>query len=66
MRFLDTRHPGANDYLDDALFVAAASRRDSMEHPAVETLLKGKEIKLPHGQHFFDKDSFVHVVRNNS
>ena len=36
----------------------------SEEYEAVETLLKGKEIELPNGQSFFDKDGNArHNVR---
>jgi hypothetical protein len=55
MQLLQDRHPSVNEYLDDDLLVAA-SRKGSDEYKAVETLLKGKEIKLPNGQSFFDKD----------
>ena len=56
MHSLKNKHPSVNQYLDDDLLVAA-SREGSMEFEAVETLLKGKEIELPGGQSFFDKDS---------
>jgi hypothetical protein len=55
MRYLEQRSASLNRYLDDHL-LAAASRQGSMEFRAVETLLKGKEIKLPAGQRFHDKD----------
>ena len=55
MNYLDKRYPSINRYLDDELLIAA-SRKDSIEFRAVETVLKGKEIKLPRGKHFFDKD----------
>jgi len=55
MGFLKSNHPSVNEYLDDDLLVAA-SRKGSKEHEAVETLLKGKEIELPNGQAFHDKD----------
>lgn len=55
MRLLENKHPTVNEYLDDDLLVAA-SRKGSMEFEAVETLLKGKEIELPNGQAFRDKD----------
>ena len=55
MQLLQDRHPSVNEYLDDDLLVAA-SRKGSDEYKAVETLLKGKEIELPDGQSFFDKD----------
>jgi hypothetical protein len=34
----------------------AASRRDTWQYRAIETLLKGKEIRLPEGASFHDKD----------
>ena len=37
-------------------FLLAASRKGSPEMDAVEITLKGREIRLPEGQHFFDKD----------
>lgn len=55
MGFLKSNHPSVNEYLDDDLLVAA-SRKGSKEYEAVETLLKGKEIELPNGQAFHDKD----------
>ena len=55
MKLLQDKHPSVNEYLDDDLLVAA-SRKGSDEYEAVETLLKGKEIELPDGQSFFDKD----------
>ena len=55
MRLLENTHPTVNEYLDDDLLVAA-SRKGSKEYEAVETLLKGKEIELPNGQAFHDKD----------
>jgi hypothetical protein len=55
MKLLQDTHPSVNEYLDDDLLVAA-SRKGSEEYEAVETLLKGKEIELPDGQSFFDKD----------
>ena len=55
MSLLRDKHPSVNEYLDDDLLVSA-SRKGSEEFEAVETLLKGKEIELPDGQSFFDKD----------
>jgi len=55
MQLLENKHPSVNEYLDDDLLVAA-SRKGSKEYEAVETLLKGKEIELPNGQAFHDKD----------
>lgn len=36
--------------------VEAASRRDSPDYQAIETLLKGSEVELPDGSSFTDKD----------
>jgi hypothetical protein len=55
MGYLARRSALLNRYLDGALLVAA-SRKTAMEYRAVETILKGKEIKLPAGQRFKDKD----------
>ena len=55
MSLLRDKHPSVNEYLDDDLLVSA-SRKGSEEFEAVETLLKGKEVELPGGQSFFDKD----------
>ena len=55
MRFLTDRYPSVNKYLDDDLLVSA-SREDCIEFEAVETLLKGKEIEMPRGSTFLDKD----------
>lgn len=55
--------PSINQYLDDNLLVRA-SRQGRSEHDAIETLLKGKEIELPKGHMFFDKDGHArHEVR---
>lgn len=54
-QFLEKRYPAVNDYLDDELLVAA-SAKGRTEFKAVETLLKGREVPLPKGQHFHDKD----------
>ncbi len=63
MSLLQNKHASVNEYLDDDLLVAA-SRKGSEEYEAVETLLKGKEIELPDGQSFFDKDGNArHNVR---
>jgi hypothetical protein len=63
MRFLEDRYPKINTYLDNRL-LAAASRRNSDEFKAVETLLKGKEVPMPAGQSFQDKDGAVrHEIR---
>lgn len=39
--------------------LVAACRKDSPEFEAVETLLKGKELKLPEGESFPDKEGTV-------
>ncbi|MBT8086610.1 MAG: metallophosphoesterase [Gammaproteobacteria bacterium] len=63
MLALHDRYPTINDYLDDELLLKA-SREGKLEHEAVETLLKGKEIELPHGHSFVDKDGHTrHAVR---
>ncbi len=63
MAQLQDKHPTVNEYLDDPLLIAA-SRKGSEEFETVETLLKGKEIELPDGQSFFDKDGNTrHNVR---
>ena len=61
MKLLQDKHPSVNEYLDDDLLVAA-SRKGSEEFEAVETLLKGREIGLPDGKSFSDKDG---VARHN-
>lgn len=41
-----------------------ASTRGTWEYEAIETLLKGKEIDLPHGHSFLDKDKIRrHAIR---
>jgi hypothetical protein len=55
MSELELGHGPLDGYLSDDLLIAA-SRRGSLEHMAIETLLKGKEIPLPNGQKFYDKD----------
>ena len=41
-----------------------ASRKGTREYMAIETLLKGKEVRLPEGQRFLDKDGHErHEVR---
>lgn len=63
MHYLEKRFPGVNSYLEDELLIAA-SRRGAMEFRAIETLLKGKEVRLPRGQHFLDKDGNPrHAIR---
>ena len=46
---------GGDAQLTDEL-LHHASRRGTWQHKAVETLLKGKEIGLPEGTYFHDKD----------
>lgn len=55
MEYLSRRHPSLNVWLDDDL-LERASRKESTEYKAVETLLKGKEVRMPAGQSFPDKD----------
>jgi hypothetical protein len=63
IEFLRGRYPKLNQYLDDELLVRA-STRGSEEFEAVETLLKGREIELPRGQSFPDKDNNLrHHIR---
>ncbi len=60
---LEVCFPSINQYLDDNLLLRA-SRKGRSEHDAIETLLKGKEIELPKGHMFFDKDGHArHEVR---
>jgi hypothetical protein len=63
MQDLQVCFPSINDYLDDDLLVKA-SRKSRNEYEAVETLLKGKEVQLPKGHSFLDKDGHPrHAVR---
>jgi hypothetical protein len=63
MQDLQVCFPSLNQYLDDDLLLRA-SRKGRSEHAAIETLLKGKEIELPKGHMFFDKDGHSrHEVR---
>lgn len=55
LELLAARSAGAMQYLDYDLLVSA-SRNGSAEFRAVETLLKGKEVEMPNGQTFPDKD----------
>jgi hypothetical protein len=56
-------HPESMDaigqLLDDGCLthdlVVAASRKGSAEHGAIEVLLKGPEVQLPHPHHYLDK-----------
>lgn len=60
---LQACYPSINDYLDEDLLVKA-SRRDRNEYTAIETLLKGREVQLPKGHSFLDKDGHPrHAVR---
>ena len=63
MQALHERYPSINEYIDDELLVRA-SREGRVEHDAVATILKGKEIQLPHGHQFVDKDGHArHEIR---
>ena len=63
MQDLKVCFPSINQYLDDNLLLRAW-RKGRSEHDAIETLLKGKEIELPKGHTFFDKDGHArHEVR---
>ncbi len=63
MQALHDRYPSINDYLDAGL-LEKASRVGGVEHEAVKTLLKGKEISLPRGHSFMDKDGHArHEIR---
>lgn len=55
MTLLDQQFVSHRDGLSDALLIAA-SRKAHPAYTALETLLKGREIDLPHGQMFHDKD----------
>ena len=46
---------GSNNTLTEKLLLEG-SRKGSEAYEAVETLLKGKEVRLPEGLHFFDKE----------
>jgi len=57
------QHLGGSNLLTDQLLHTSATR-DTWQYKAIETLLKGKEIPLPKGQHFFDKDNNIrHHIR---
>jgi hypothetical protein len=63
MQDLQVCFPSINQYLDDDLLVKA-SRKGHNEYEAVETLLKGKEVRLPHERSFLDKDGHArHAIR---
>ena len=55
MQYLSDRYPSVNSHFPDDLLVNA-SRKGSTEFEAIETILKGKEIPMPNGQTFPDKD----------
>lgn len=55
IQFLKKHYPMINLYLSDDLLVAA-SDKNKKEFQAVETLLKGKEVLMPNGRSFSDKD----------
>ena len=55
IQFLSSEYDSLNSYLGDELLVRG-SRKESVEFKAIETLLKGKEIRMPDGQTFPDKD----------
>ena len=62
---MDTLAPqlGPRQTLTDDLLIKA-SRKGSPEYKAIETLLKGKELKLPDGISFADKDGHTrHEIR---
>jgi len=52
---LSTRYAELNTYLGDDLLISA-SRKGSKDFEFIETLLKGKEIEMPNGETFPDKD----------
>lgn len=58
IQFLKNRYPTINSYLGDDLLVAA-SANNSQEFRAVETLLKGKEVPIPNGGTFSDRDGTI-------
>jgi len=56
-------HQDGGNLLGDEL-LHKSSERGTWQNDAIETLLKGKEIPLPKGQHFFDKDNNIrHHIR---
>jgi hypothetical protein len=55
IQYLSDHYSSINRFLDDDLLVRA-SRSECDEFEAIETLLKGKEIEMPNGQTFSDKD----------
>ncbi len=46
---------GGSNLLSYNLLVDS-SRKGTWQYDAIETILKGKELPLPNGQHFYDKD----------
>jgi hypothetical protein len=62
MRQVKGLQSGSNKLSNELLLKSAIA--DTWQNDAIETLLKGKEILLPEGQHFFDKDNNVrHHIR---
>jgi hypothetical protein len=52
-----------SNYLTEG-FLHRSSNRKEQAHRAIETILKGMEIRLPEGHHFHDKDGNVrHEIR---
>jgi len=52
------QYQGGKPYLSDGLLQASCNSH-SWQFDAIETLLKGKEITLPEGHHFHDKDGNI-------
>ena len=45
-------------------FLKSATMKEGVLHSPVDTILKGKELKLPHGLHYEDKDGHIrHEMR---
>lgn len=64
-RFMEQLEPllGPGNTLTEELLVRA-SRKGSETHDALETILKGKEVKLPNDGYFYDKEEYLrHHVR---
>ncbi len=55
IQFLTEKYSNINSYVDDLLLVQG-TKEGTDEFAAIETLLKGKEIRMPNGQTFPDKD----------
>jgi len=51
-----TESQDGNNLLSDKLLKEASNKNSEWQYRAIETLLKGKEIRLPAGSHFYDKD----------